>query len=42
MPQIFTALNRMHKSFGSPAYHRDVRSATDDFTAKLIDCGLSK
>ena len=46
MLQIATALNFMHKRFASPAYHRDVKSAnvviTDDFIAKLIDCGLSK
>ena len=46
MLQIAIALNFMHKRFGSPAYHRDVKSGnvviTDDFTAKLIDCGLSK
>ena len=46
MLQIATALNYMHKRFASPAYHRDVKSAnvviTDDFIAKLIDCGLSK
>ena len=46
MLQIATALSFMHRRFSSPAYHRDVKSAnvviTDDFTAKLIDCGLSK
>ncbi len=46
MLQIATALNFMHKRFASPAFHRDVKSAnvviSDDFTAKLIDCGLSK
>ena len=46
MLQTATALNFMHKRFTSPAYHRDVKSAnvviTEDFTAKLIDCGLSK
>ena len=46
MLQIAIALNFMHKRFRSPAYHRDVKSGnvviTDDFTAKLIDCGLSK
>ena len=46
MLQIATALNFMHRRFSSPAFHRDVKSAnvviTDDLTAKLIDCGLSK
>ncbi len=46
MLQVAIALNFMHKRFSSPAYHRDVKSGnvviTDDFTAKLIDCGLSK
>ena len=46
MLQIANALNYMHKRFGTPAFHRDVKSAnvviTDDFIAKLIDCGLSK
>ena len=46
MLQIANALNYMHKRFGTPAFHRDVKSGnvviTDDFIAKLIDCGLSK
>jgi serine/threonine protein kinase len=46
MLQMAIALNFMHKRFRSPAYHRDVKSGnvviTDDFTAKLIDCGMSK
>jgi serine/threonine protein kinase len=46
MLQIATALNYMHKRSASPAFHRDVKSAnvviTEDFTAKLIDCGMSK
>ena len=46
MLQMAIALNFMHKRFSSPAYHRDVKSGnvviTDDFTAKIIDCGLSK
>ena len=44
--QIAKALNFMHKRFAEPAFHRDVKSAnvvvTDDLTAKVIDCGLSK
>lgn len=41
------ALNFLHcHNPGHPAYHRDVKSAnivlTEDYTPKLIDCGLAK
>ena len=44
---VASALNYLHcHKKGSPAYHRDVKSAnivlTTDWTAKLIDCGLAK
>ena len=47
LTQISTALNYLHShNPGNPAYHRDIKASnialTSDYTAKLIDCGLSK
>ena len=44
---IATGLNYLHKhDRDQPAFHRDIKSANivlmDDFTPKIIDCGLSK
>eukprot|EP01036_Dinobryon_divergens_P033657 gene33657-43498_t len=45
--QISTAVNYLHcHNPGYPAYHRDIKAdniaLSADYTAKLIDCGLSK
>eukprot|EP01036_Dinobryon_divergens_P030218 gene30218-39424_t len=45
--QISTAINYLHcHNPGYPAYHRDIKAdniaLSADYTAKLIDCGLSK
>ena len=45
--QISTAVNYLHRhNPGHPAYHRDLKAAnvalTAGYTAKLIDCGMSK
>ncbi|NCY25391.1 MAG: hypothetical protein EBX37_11210 [Alphaproteobacteria bacterium] len=45
--EVASAINYLHSSTpGSPAYHRDIKASnvalTSSYSAKLIDCGLSK
>ncbi len=46
LEELCSGLNYLHCSRSRPAFHRDIKSGniglTADFTAKLLDCGLSQ